>query len=148
MVPDFFVFLDRLPLTPNGKIDRKALPAPVRNTVVQVVEVASLPGLEQAIAAIWKDILAVEHLNPDDNFFDSGGRSLQVVQVKSRLEESLGIELPVVKLFQYPTIRSLADFIGAQAGEEDSFHDKIQERTRRRLNARANRCADLEEVKS
>ena len=148
MVPDFFVFLERLPLTPNGKIDRNALPPPPRNMVVQSVGAPLLLGLEKAIAAIWKDILAIEHLNPDDNFFDSGGRSFQVVQVKNRLQESLGVELPVIKLFQYPTIRSLADFIGAQASGEDSFHGKIQERSQRRQNALANRRKNSEEAKS
>jgi amino acid adenylation domain-containing protein len=148
LVPDYFIFLENLPLTPNGKIDRKALPPPVRNTALQAIELASLPGLEQAIAAIWKEILAVEHMNLDDNFFDFGGRSFQVVQVKTRLQESLGIELPVIKLFQYPTIRSLADFIGSQNDESDSLHDKIKERTQRRHNAMAGRRQKSEEATS
>lgn len=148
LVPDYFVFLESLPLTPNGKIDRKALPPPRRNVAVQAIELASLPGLEQAITAIWKDILSVEHMNPDDNFFDSGGRSFQVVQVKTRLQESLGIELPVIKLFQYPTIRSLADFIGSQNEETDSLQNKIQARTQRRHNAMAGRRPKTEEANS
>jgi len=148
LVPDYFIFLENLPLTPNGKIDRKALPPPARNTALPAIELASLPGLEQAIAAIWKEILAVEHMSLDDNFFDFGGRSFQVVQVKTRLQEALGIELPVVKLFQYPTIRSLADFIGSQGGESDSLHDKIKERAQRRHNAMAGRRQKAGEANS
>jgi acyl carrier protein len=148
LVPDFFVFLERLPLTPNGKIDRKALPPPSRVVAAPAVEPTSLPGLEQAITAIWRDILGVEHMSPDDNFFDSGGRSFQVVQVKARLKEALGVELPVIKLFQYPTIRSLADFIGSQKDEADALHDKIQERAQRRHHAMASRLQKTEEAKS
>jgi amino acid adenylation domain-containing protein len=149
MVPDSFVFLERLPLTPNGKIDRNALPAPARKPAVAHAAHghSSLPAMEQAIAAIWKDILSVDDLSPDDNFFDSGGRSFQVVQVKSRLYESLGVDLPVIKLFQYPTIRSLADFIGTQSSETDAFHNRIQERTRRRQHAMANWRMNSEEAK-
>jgi len=148
MVPDFFVFLERLPLTPNGKIDRNALPVPARHVGVQATETPSLPGLEQAIFTIWKEILSVEHLGLDDNFFDVGGRSLHVVQVKSRLEESLGLELPIIKLFQYPTIRSLAEFIGSQSNEAESFRRKIQERSQRRQNARTPRRPTTEEANS
>lgn len=146
MVPELFVFLDRLPLTPNGKIDRNALPPPNRMVAAQAGGVVPMAGLEQTIAGIWKEILGLDHLGPDDNFFDSGGRSLHVVQVKGRLEESLGVELPVIKLFQYPTVRSLADFIGTQSSEEDSFHKKIKERTQRRQNAMANRRQNQGEV--
>ena len=146
LVPDHFVFLESLPLTPNGKIDRKALPPPSRHIATQGVEPASMPGLEHAISAIWKDILGVEHMNLDDNFFDSGGRSFQVVQVKTRLQEALGIELPVVKLFQYPTIRSLADFIGSRHDGADSLHDKMKERIQRRHNAMAGRRQKSEEA--
>ena len=147
MVPEFFVFLERLPLTPNGKIDRNALPAPVRIVAKQAGAVVPLAGLEQAIAAIWKDILSVENPGADDNFFDFGGRSIHVVQVKARLQESLGVELPVIKLFQYPTIRSLAEFIGAES-KEDSLHDKIRERMQRRQNAVISRRKNNAEVNS
>jgi acyl-CoA synthetase (AMP-forming)/AMP-acid ligase II/acyl carrier protein len=146
MVPDGFVFLERLPLTPNGKIDRNALPAPERAPALRPRgEATAFVGMEKAIADIWKDLLAIDHLGADDNFFDLGGRSLQVVQMKSRLKQSLEVDLPVVTLFQYPTVRSLADFIGAESGDE-TFLSKIQERTRRRRNALAGRQHNYEET--
>jgi len=147
MVPDFYLFLERLPLTPNGKIDRNALPMPTRQVAVPAGDTSSLPSLEQVISVIWKDILKVDHLSPDDNFFDSGGRSLHFVQVKSRLEESLGIELPIIKLFQYPTIRSLAEFVGKAPEEADAFQDKIRQRIQRRRSAVTRRSIS-EEAKS
>ena len=142
MVPDHFLFLESLPLTPNGKIDRRALPAPpMKNVATAVATSLPLAGLEQAIAAIWKDILSVENPGADDNFFDFGGHSLQVVQVQNRLRESLGVELPVIKLFQYPTIRSLAGFIG-EGTKADTFLQKIHERAQRGQSAGGRRRHD------
>jgi acyl carrier protein len=138
MVPAIYVSLQQMPLTPNGKIDRKALPAPQGSRVKGEGEfVAPKGNVEQSVAAIWKDILHVEQIGVDDNFFDFGGHSLQVVQVQNRLREVLGIDVPVLKLFQFPTIRALAKFIGEQssADGDDPFRAKIEERNRRRQNA-------------
>ncbi len=138
MVPAVYVPLAELPLTPNGKVDRKALPAPQGSHVKAEGEfIAPQGNVEQSVAAIWKDILHVEQIGVDDNFFDFGGHSLQVVQVQNRLREVLGIDVPVLKLFQFPTIRALAKFIGEQSAPagDDSFRARIEERTRRRQNA-------------
>jgi aryl carrier-like protein len=81
----------------------------------------------------------------DDNFFDFGGHSLQVVQVQNRLRETVGVDVPVLKLFQFPTIRALAKFIGEQAAAPaggDSFRAKIEERARKRQNAMTIRAAE------
>jgi acyl carrier protein len=139
MVPALYVMLEKLPLTPNGKVDRKALPAPEGNRVKPGAEfVAPKGSVEQSVAAIWKDILHAEAIGIDDNFFDFGGHSLQVVQVQNRLRETLGVDVPVLKLFQFPTIRTLAKFIGEQQstnGSDDAFRQKIDERTKRRQGA-------------
>jgi aryl carrier-like protein len=138
MLPAVFVTLERLPLTPNGKVDRKALPAPTVGSAAGRPEAAApLSDVERSVAAIWRDILRVEQIGADDNFFDFGGHSLQVVQVQNRLRETVGVDVPILQLFQHPTIRSLARFIGerASAPKEDSFRQKIEERTRRRHGA-------------
>ena len=139
MVPAVYVPLEKMPMTPNGKIDRKALPAPKGSRVKAEGQfVAPAGSLEPQVAAIWKDILHVEQIGVDDNFFDFGGHSLQVVQVQNRLRESIGVDVPVLKLFQFPTIRALAKFIGEQAGsngQDDPFRAKIEERNRRRQGA-------------
>ncbi len=138
MVPALYVSLERMPMTPNGKIDRKALPAPEGSRVKgQGDFVAPAGNVEQQVAAIWKDILHVEKIGVDDNFFDFGGHSLQVVQVQNRLRETIGVDVPVLKLFQFPTIRALAKFIDEQSTSNgtDDFRAKIEERNRRRQGA-------------
>ncbi len=152
MVPEFFVFLERLPLTPSGKIDRNALPPPGRDAVPEThAEAAPLVGMEKAIATIWEEVLETKNPGPNDNFFDFGGHSIQVVEVQNRLQASLGIDLPVIKLFQYPTIRSLADFIGAEKKEdkeEKTFLSGIQQRAQRRQRAMNNSRRNRAEVKA
>jgi natural product biosynthesis luciferase-like monooxygenase protein len=139
MVPAVYMALEKLPLTPNGKVDRKALPAPAGSRVKAEGQfVAPTGSVEQQVAAIWKDILHVDQIGVDDNFFDFGGHSLQVVQVQNRLRETIGVDVPVLKLFQFPTIRALARFIGEQnsgPATNDSFRAKIEERAKRRQNA-------------
>jgi natural product biosynthesis luciferase-like monooxygenase protein len=138
MIPSVFVPLEKMPLTPNGKVDRKQLPAPPDiKKAADASFTAPAGGTEQAIAAIWRDILHAERVGVDDNFFDFGGHSLQVVQVQNRLRETLGIDVPVLKLFQFPTVRTLAKFISEQApaGQDQSFRDRIEARNRSRLHA-------------
>lgn len=133
MVPSVYVSLAKLPLTPNGKVDRKALPAPQASLTKSAQDfVAPTGGVEQTLATIWKEILKADQIGADDNFFDFGGHSLQVVQVQNRLRETLQVDIPVIKLFQYPTIRSLAAFIGEQTKDEPSLRQKMEERNRRR----------------
>ncbi|HVS52166.1 MAG TPA: MupA/Atu3671 family FMN-dependent luciferase-like monooxygenase [Opitutaceae bacterium] len=152
MVPAIFVTLEKLPLTPNGKVDRKALPAPESPRSAAGESAAPQGGAEQAVAAIWRDILRVAQIGADDNFFDFGGHSLQVVQVQNRLRETLGVDVPVLKLFQYPTIRALGRYIGelqsSAPADGDSFRQKIDERTRRRNGATIRRRAALAEERT
>ncbi|MFH1937853.1 MAG: beta-ketoacyl synthase N-terminal-like domain-containing protein, partial [Bacteroidota bacterium] len=119
MVPAVFILLDKLPLTPNGKIDRKALPDPLKGSgapeTLQVQSHANFikpqTALEKQISEVWQEVLNIERVGIHDNFFDLGGHSLLLIQVQSRLRALVGESLPVVKLFQYPTIQSLAAHI-------------------------------------
>ncbi len=131
MVPTAFVTLDNMPLTPKGKMDRSALPAPESHRPkLETTLAAPRAGLEQTIAAVWEEVLSIKNPGVDENFFDLGGHSLQVVQVQSRLRERAGADLPVLLLFEHPTIRSLAGFLRADRKEE-SFAQKIHQRTQR-----------------
>jgi amino acid adenylation domain-containing protein len=140
MTPSAFVFLDALPLTPNGKVNRKALPAPEsQRPELETAYVAPRNGLEKTIAGIWCELLHIEQVGLHDNFFDLGGHSLLVVQAQARLRDALGRDVPVVKLFQYPTVSALAGFLGER--EQPAAH-KLHDRGQRKqaaFNRRAKR---------
>ncbi|HLZ53020.1 MAG TPA: non-ribosomal peptide synthetase, partial [Verrucomicrobiae bacterium] len=130
MTPSAFVFLDALPLTPNGKVNRKALPVPEgRRPELETAYLAPHTGQEKIIAKVWQELLGVEAVGLNDNFFDLGGNSLLVVQAQARLREALGRDLPVVKLFQYPSVKALAGFLGEH---EPVSLAKIHDRGRRK----------------
>jgi natural product biosynthesis luciferase-like monooxygenase protein/amino acid adenylation domain-containing protein len=113
MIPSAFVCLEDLPLTLNGKIDRNALPSPDDSRpVLDAAYVAPRTDIERRIANLWRELLHVENVGLNDNFFDLGGHSLLVVQAQAKLREVVGINVPVVRLFQYPTIAALTDFVG------------------------------------
>jgi len=111
MVPAHLVLLDAWPITPNGKIDRNALPAPsaARADAAEAAS-AQVPrnDLERRIAAIWCEVLALAAVGIDDSFFDVGGHSLNLVEVEVGLERDLGLTVPTMDLFRFPTIRALA----------------------------------------
>ena len=117
MVPSGIVVLDQLPRSDRGKIDRPALPAPATTTVSADERPGERPdaGLAGTIAAIWCQVLAVPQVGHDDNFFDAGGTSLLLIRVQARLAEALGRPVPVVDLFRFPTVRSLAQHLAVDA---------------------------------
>ncbi len=109
MVPSVFVTMASLPLTDNGKVDRKALPAPAAKAPAAIAGAARPANdLERSIAAIWAEVLNVPAVPVDENFFDLGGHSLLFAQVQSRLERQLKLTVPMLELFQFPTVRALA----------------------------------------
>ncbi|MCC5661302.1 amino acid adenylation domain-containing protein [Nostoc sp. XA010] len=109
MIPAAFVMLDTLPLTPNGKVDRRSLPAPLGLRQEAEVEYIA-PGtvVEAQLASIWSDILGLEQVGINDNFFALGGHSLLATQVVSRVRDIFKVELPLRNLFTAPTVASLA----------------------------------------
>jgi amino acid adenylation domain-containing protein len=107
MVPAAYVHLDALPLTPNGKLDRKALPAPGGAAYAARAFEAPLGETEQALAAIWAEVLGVERVGRWDGFFELGGHSLLAVRVTSRVRQVLGLEVALGEMFTRPM---LADF--------------------------------------
>ena len=112
MLPAAFVTLEALPLNVNGKIDRGRLPAPSPDRPdLETAYREPRDELEQRIAAVWGELLGLEKLGAMDNFFDLGGHSLLLIRAQSRLEEALAREISTIDLFQYPTVRSLAEFL-------------------------------------
>ncbi len=118
MIPSAFVRLEVLPLTPNGKLDRKALPAP-DGASREAGETYAAPRseLERVITDVWQEVLEVERVGVHDNFFGLGGHSLLLIRVNGKLREALGTELPVIEMFKYPTVSTLAEYLSAPRAE-------------------------------
>jgi acyl carrier protein len=128
MVPAAFVFLDGFPLTVNGKLDHEALPAPSSERPRMASEyVAPQSELEKTLADLWKTALRQDQVSVNDNFFDLGADSLMLTTVHRRLQSELKREIPITELFQFPTIHSLAERLGANH-EETGLSDKAQAR--------------------
>ncbi|KNB53183.1 amino acid adenylation domain-containing protein [Streptomyces caatingaensis] len=106
MVPSVFVTLGTIPLTANGKTDRAALPdpAPPRPAAPH----GPADGAERFVADVWRDVLRLDRVGVDENFFEVGGDSLLLMRVMARLRDRTREPLTRVEMFMYPTIRSLA----------------------------------------
>ena len=108
MLPSAYVEMDALPLSPNGKVDRKLLPAPdgARPELEQAF-VAPRNDVEQTLANIWAEVLRLDQIGINDNFFDLGGHSLLATQVISRVQVAFNVELPLRAIFENPTVAGL-----------------------------------------
>jgi len=139
MIPSNFVFLRELPLTPNAKVDRKSLPAPEK--VEAKTERTYEPpenDFERSIAAVWKEVLNINSVGRQDNFFDMGGHSLHVVRVHSRLRNVISQQLSMTDLFRFPTIRSLAEHLN-NGTEKSQALDTSRDRVNSRIEAMGRR---------
>ncbi|MFH7014634.1 amino acid adenylation domain-containing protein [Flavobacterium sp. FlaQc-47] len=112
MVPQAYVVLEQMPLTSNGKIDRKALPDPEVNNEREYVA----PGTktEEALVAIWENLLSVEQVGVTDDFFELGGHSLLAVRLLSAIKSTMNVAVTITDIFDYTNIAALASFIESQ----------------------------------
>jgi acyl carrier protein len=148
MVPRAFAVLDSLPLNANGKVDRKALPEPVFAS--ELAYEAPQGHFAQTVAGVWSEVLKVGQVGQHDNFFDLGGHSLLLIRAHRLLEDRLQIAIPVVNLFKYPTIESLARWIeqapagaassaaAAAAGDDRALRQRAAMLQRRKATERVN----------
>jgi amino acid adenylation domain-containing protein len=119
MVPARFVALSELPRLPNGKVDRRALPEPPGEIATGAARLAPRNRTEAKLAAIWREVLRLDEVGVEDDFFALGGHSLLAAQVLSRAGAALGLTLPLRSLFETPTIAGLAATVqGLRAGEQ------------------------------
>jgi amino acid adenylation domain-containing protein len=137
MIPDIFMPLEAMPLTPNEKLDRKGLPDPdnLRPEMDQNY-VSPSTNHEKILTDIWAGVLKLDRVGVEDNFFDLGGNSLLSVQVAVRVKQTFGVNVSVIKLFQYPSIRSFADYLKKCREDQQSYH-KEEDRAQRRKSALA-----------
>ncbi|WP_281561584.1 non-ribosomal peptide synthetase [Thalassomonas sp. RHCl1] len=107
MLPNLYQVMEKLPVNSNNKIDRKALPAPVVASREQAVP---LTDAEQRLAAIWQELLKVDFIKADDNFFTLGGHSLLAARLKARLNRE-NLNLPLQTLFEHPLLSEQAKLL-------------------------------------
>jgi amino acid adenylation domain-containing protein len=116
MVPAQFVLLEEFPLTPNGKIDYRRLPSPERRSETSTNHVAPQNADEQALAAIWQEVLLLKQVGVNDNFFELGGDSLSATRAFARINRTFGTDLTLREILEHPTIRALAELVGKSKG--------------------------------
>ena len=115
MIPAYFVLLETLPLTPNGKVNRRALPAPEKNTLdTDNNLVAPRDNWEMQLVKIWQKILKTDSIGVKDDFFALGGHSLLAVSLMAEIKQQFGQTLPLTMLFQKNTIEQLATVLRQQ----------------------------------
>ncbi|HLP58599.1 MAG TPA: amino acid adenylation domain-containing protein [Candidatus Deferrimicrobium sp.] len=112
MVPQVFVPLASIPLTLTGKIDKKSLPHPGISRL-KSNDPYEEPGteMEKLVAGIWSEVLKVDRIGREDNFFNLGGNSFSVIRVAARLQEVLKKDVPVVMLYKHLTVKSYASYL-------------------------------------
>ncbi|MEV0188243.1 amino acid adenylation domain-containing protein [Kitasatospora purpeofusca] len=145
MVPAVFAVLDALPLTPSGKVDRNALPEPGGDgPAAGAPFTAPGAGLERSLAGLWRTVLGVERVGAHDNFFDLGGHSLLMAELRSLLAADLGHRVSMVELFQHPTVASLAAHLsrsGVDPSTAPGAAARERAENRRRAGARRQQAA-------
>jgi amino acid adenylation domain-containing protein len=123
MIPSHVIPLSSLPVSANGKLDRKALPRPGEQAESGVTYVAPRTTMEQKIATMWESLLQRSPIGIDDDFFALGGHSLMAVMLITRLKSELGIEVPLSRVLEKPTIAGLAASLGdVPRSERESHH--------------------------
>ncbi|WP_018622747.1 type I polyketide synthase [Spirosoma luteum] len=111
MVPAVWVSIDQVPLTTNGKADRGALPDPESSSPPASPFLAPGNSTEEKLLAVWRAVLVLSRMGVTDNFFESGGNSLLAARTVAALKQTHGYEIPITKLYQFPTVQSLAGYV-------------------------------------
>ena len=130
MVPRDFVVIDKLPLTANGKLDVKALPRSIRGLSVlskKVADDSAITPLQKGLIDIWANVLSLESVGLNDNFFDIGGHSLIATTLIHYVHKQYGVKIPIKNFFMEPTILGMSEYItlceNGDVGDNGSLHD-------------------------
>ena len=109
MVPAWFIELDRIPLTPNGKVDRDALPQPTQDKIMPGAEYSAPANeTEQKMSIIWQEILGIERIGRENDFFECGGNSIMAAQCIARIREVFNVDISLRKVFERPSLKALS----------------------------------------
>ncbi|OQP45853.1 hypothetical protein A4H97_31920 [Niastella yeongjuensis] len=111
MIPTHFVWLDKLPLTPNGKIDKRSLPEPDAQLTSANTHIAPRNEIERQLVSIWAELLGKNNIGVKDDFFQSGGHSLKMMQLISRINRHFEIRINIQSIFKEPTVENISEQI-------------------------------------
>ena len=111
MIPAGFVLMERLPLTANGKIDRQALPSTSEPSTAGRSFEPPRTETERTLAAIWSELLHVQDIGVNDDFFDLGGQSLMAIRTVARIRDTFAVDISLRNVFEQPTLGGLAELI-------------------------------------
>ena len=131
MVPSAFVRLEQMPLTANGKLDRRALERMEASSREDELEfVAPRTDEEEVMSRIWEEVLGIERVGVHDEFSDLGGHSILAVQLISKVREGFRVDLPLKKLYEYPTVAELVEEVARQKWRGATYEElpKIEKR--------------------
>ncbi|WP_248630969.1 phosphopantetheine-binding protein, partial [Paenibacillus riograndensis] len=128
MIPSRFIRLEVLPATSNGKTDRKALQALplLREPAEQAVMHLPENDAEEFLLQVWRELLGIENIGTEQNFFDIGGNSHLIVQLQARIEQKYMKRVKVIDLFRCKTVRAMADYIQGSAQEPEQADAKTK----------------------
>lgn len=130
MIPEHYIHVQQIPKNSSGKADRKALLALLEDwKEEQTSYVPPQNELEQKVASIWEQVLQLEQPSVETPFFELGGTSIGIIQAHSKLQRELSIELPITALFQYVTIRQLAQHIASLQAQLSPHKQHDEKRT-------------------
>jgi amino acid adenylation domain-containing protein len=139
MVPSAYVFLETMPLNANRKVDRRALPDPAIVPPDGVAEaVPPKTDLQRRLAVVVQEVLQIEFVSMNSNFFDLGANSVHLVQIHGKLTSELGRSVPIVELFRHPTISFLAQYL-SEGEQEDGRFEQIRDEAEKRKSERLKR---------
>ncbi len=148
-LPDFmwpaqFVAIDEIPQTTAGTVDKKRLPTPtVQRPDLAVLYRKPATKLEQAVAHLWADLLHLDQVGANDNFFELGGNSLMAQKTVAALRQQHGLELPITKLYQHPTVAGVAKLLVPRATSTGNHSDKPEPWTKPAINQSTNSPKDI-----
>ncbi|ATE73892.1 non-ribosomal peptide synthetase [Lysobacter capsici] len=130
LLPSAYVRLPAMPLNRNGKVDRKALPEPSAELLVERTVIEARTDTERAVLAVWRDVLGREEISADDDFFSIGGDSLMTLPLVFKLHATLGVELPLASVFAAPTLaaqaRRIDELLSGEAVDEFDLAAQVQ----------------------
>ncbi len=140
MIPSYFVQVESIPISVSGKVDRVALAkleAKGRRLKLGSEYVAPRNEREEELAGIFSEMLKLERVSIHDNFFELGATSFEIIQVANRIAKKFGQDVPVLKLFEHPTVAHLLDFLGSGDVAPVESEEKLDRAMDRGLSRRA-----------